>query len=67
MLFQTSYSDSEGEDFDLGTDDEFIQPINCNSSVPLNCLSIVDQVRQHAQVNITYNFSNFYHYIIEII
>ena len=52
LLFPTSYSDSEGEDFDLGIDDDYIQPIDCSSSdtddkieeiEPLNCLSTVDQ------------------------
>ena len=52
MLFQTSYSDSEGEDFDLGIDDDYIQLIDFSSSEtddeieeiePMNCLSTVDQ------------------------
>ena len=59
MLFPTSYSDSKGEDFDLGIDFDYIQPIDCSSSdtddeieeiEPLDCLSTVDQA------DITNNF-----------
>ena len=32
LLFPTSYSDSEGEDFDLGIDDDYIQPTDYSSS-----------------------------------
>ena len=48
LLFPTSYSDAEEEDFNLGIDDDYIQPIDCSSSdtddkieeiKPLNCLS----------------------------